>query len=331
MAKKKPIIIVGTKGFWNLRDLIDREVFKNKFELCYSDNFSVDECSKKRVVAIVLADQKCGAELMDSLPNLATIARTGTGYDNVDINAARDRNIVVTRVANINAEPTSEYALTLMLALSRNVVRFHGEMLAQKWERKGGLTLGEKTVGIVGLGAVGMALAKKLNALGVKRLIGWNRSINAKVLKGVQDYGLELISLQSVMCESDSVVIALALTPDTVKLIDREKLELMKPTAHLINVARGAIVDELALAEFIEQGKIDGVALDVYSAELPLGNPFEKEFMKKFILAATNGKNIILSPHSAFYTTNSVKIISLHVAKNIVSVLDGRSEDAETI
>ena len=331
MARKKPVIIVGTKGYWNVRDIVDREVFSGRFELVYSESFNVSAEIKKRTVALVIADQKCGTDLMDSFPNLATIARTGTGYDNIDIPAARERNIVASRVANINAEPTSEFALCLMLALSRNIVRFHGEMLSEKWERKGGLTLSEKTVGIVGLGAVGRTLAGKLHALHVKRLIGWNRSINAKVLKVVQDYSLEIQSLRDVMSESDTIVISLALTAETAKLIDKNLLALMKRDAHLINVARGAIVDEEALAECVEEDRIGGVALDVYSVEPPMAHPFKESFMQKLIASGKSGKNIILSPHSAFYTANSVKTTSLHVARNIVAVLDGRPEDAETI
>ena len=217
------------------------------------------------------------------------------------------------------------------MALSRKIAHLHEAMIMEKWERKSGMLLTEMTVGIVGLGTIGRSLSRKLNALGVKRLLGWNRTLRDTVVESAAEHRVELCKLDNVLAESDAVVIALALAPETKKLIDSKKLSLMKARAFLINVSRGAVVDEEALADAVADGKIAGVALDVFSVEPPLQDPFSEPFMKKLIECDRAGKSVILSPHNAFFTENAYKAISLHVAKNIVGVLEGALDDVEMI
>ena len=330
-VKEKSVILVADNGFWKQRELVEQEVLNQNFELVFAlDMKSVKEVSE-RVVALVLMDQLCNVDVMDRFPALRVVARTGTGYDNVDVAEAKRRGIVVTRVSKVNAEPASDFALTLLLALSRNLMQLHNKMVIGVWERVPGSVLSEMTIGVVGLGSIGSSLVKKLHALGTKRIVGWNRSRKPEIFGFVNKYGLELLELPELVSESDAVMVAVALAPETAKLLDRKMLSLMKPSAYLVNVSRGAVVDEDALAESVTEGKIAGVGLDVFSVEPPDADPFSQPFMKKLIEASKQGKNVILSPHNAHFTQNSSKNVSLQLALNIKALLASKTEGIEVV
>ena len=328
MAKeKRPVVLVGSRGFWNERELADQKVFRSRFELVQSSDFKVSAEISQRVVALVVGDKLIDGKLMDFFPNLKTIARNGTGYDNLDLVSARFKGITVTRVSGLNTEPVSEFILSLILALSRNIVPMHGDMLKEVWQKKRGKSLSEMTVGIVGIGSIWRFLAEKLYKLGVGNLIGWNRSRRPEGLGAADKYGLKLAELPQVMSDSDVVVVSVLLTPETTNLISKNLLSLMKSDAFLVNVSRGAVVDEEALAELAVAGKIGGAALDVFSSEPPFGQPF----MKKLIEYGKNGGNVILSPHSASLTKSTEQEIVLRVARNVLNVLEGNLEGVEIL
>lgn len=330
MAEKE-IVLVAAGGFWAVRDIIERQVFRDKFEMVNAPDFNVFDLAKSRVVAIVIADQKCGPELMDRFPNLKTIARTGTGYDNIDVASAKERDIIVTRVSALNAESVSDFALGLLFSLSRNIAQTNRDMTLSLWERKKGMLLSEMTVGVIGLGAIGSFLAKKLRVLGARRILGWNRTDRPKVRELSKEYGLELVGMTELVSESDAVIVAVALTPDTKNLLDYYALACMKKTALLINVARGAVVNEESLATFIANGWIGGTAIDVFSVEPPLGSPFEQPFVKKLIQSYHEGRNVILTPHNAWLTESTVEKVSLQVARNVKGVLEKNFDGVEVI
>ena len=303
-------------------------ILRERYDVLLPEDFNVPEEARRRVVAIVLADQPIGGLDMDLFPNLKTIARTGTGYDNVDLKAAGERGIVVTRASALNAPAVSEYALALILALSRNLVGSHEALVYEKkWERNQGYMLADLTIGIVGVGTVGRALARKLQALGVKKLLGYDRPEVEEKLRKNREFKIDFPGdLKSVAKESDVVVVAVELNDETRGIISKEILSLMKPTAFLVNIARGALVDEEALAEAIEAGRISGAALDVYSTEPPLNQKFFER------LGALKGKrNIILTPHMATTVKNLFEEISAKVAQNVIAVLDGKLEGLEIV
>lgn len=329
---KKLVILVAANGFWSMREMLDQEVFGGEFELIYAMNFEIPPEDKERVIAVVIADQPFGGKRMDEFTNLKTIARTGTGYDNIDITAAHSRNIIVTRVAMLNAESVSEFTIALILMLSRNIVRANNEMLNFVWDRKTtSPLLTEMTFGFIGLGAIGRSLCRKLYHLGAKRLIGWNRTFRKEVQELTDQCRLELMEISKVMRESDLIVIGLALVPETKCIINAKMLSLIKPTAFLINVGRGALVEEDALAELIEKGKIAGVALDVFSVEPPTGDTFSLPFVKRLVQSYKDGHNVILTPHNAALTKNSTRNVSIKVAQNIINVLANNLKDAEVV
>ncbi|MBI3046068.1 MAG: NAD(P)-binding domain-containing protein [Candidatus Harrisonbacteria bacterium] len=324
---QKPVILIAARGFWNERGLANQEVFQDRFELIRTDDFKLSVDMAERVIALVLGDKECGDEVMRLFPNLKTIARNGTGYNNVDLAAARLKGIRVTRVSGLNAKPVSEFVLGLILALSRNIVPMHSNMLGGIWQKSRGKSLSEMTVGIVGVGSIGRLLAEKLHALGVGNLIGWNQSRRPEVLEIADKYGLKLVELPQVMSASDAVVVSVLLTPETTNLIGKNLLSLMRPDAFLVNISRGAVVDEEVLAELVMAKKIGGAALDVFSSE----PPFDQLFMKKLIEYGKNGGNIILSPHSASLTKSTEQEIVLKVTRNVVNVLEGNLEGVEIL
>ena len=327
-------ILIGCESFWKIepamRILRDRifEIENYGSRVFLDPDFKRIDLFSKKVVAIVLSDQPCGVEQMNLYPNLKTIARIGTGCDNVDIEHAKERGVIVTRISDISAEPVSEYALGLILSLCRNInVTHQGLTHYNQWNRKTGAMLSELSIGIVGLGAIGRALAKKLHLLGAKEIYGWNRTMRESVLKLKKECKVDLVSFENLMSLSDVVVLCLALNKQTKGIISREMISLMKPTAFLVNVARGALVDEEALLEALENKKIAGAALDVFSEEPPT----KMKSFQKLAELSMKGCNIILTLHMANRTKNLFEQACIKVAQNVIAVLEGRLEGLDIV
>lgn len=328
----KDIVLVAARGFWDKREHV-RHILPVDIELIFSDCLEIGEEGRHSVRAIVAADQKVDASIMNKFPRLMTIARTGTGYDNIDVVAAKERGIVVTRVAAINAEATSEFTLGLIFTLSMRVIPFHSSMLKKEWARSYWTPLRDLTVGIIGLGHIGRSLVRKLYPLGVKRILGWNRTYRPEIHElELGASRLECVGIPTLVSESDVIVVALALTPETTGFIGENYLAQMKKTALLINVCRGAVIDEDALARYIAEEKIGGVALDVFSIEAPREiELFRQPFMQSLMASARKGSNVILTPHNASITKDTITLISQQVAHNIAGALSGNLERVETI
>lgn len=327
----KPVILIGARGFWSMRELVDAEVFHQAFDLLFDEKICGGDEVRDHIVALVVADQVIDAVHMDRFPNLKTIARTGTGYDNIDIAAAHKRNIIVTRVAKLNANSVSEFALGLVLALLRHIPHIHTDMIAHTWERKYGMLLADVTVGVLGLGTIGQLLVRKLHALGAKRVLGWNRTYRPDIALLEEECRLERCAIRELASQSDVLVVALALSEETRNIVNRDMLSCMKPTALVVNIGRGALVDEEALAEFIADGKLGGAALDVFTTQPPDSTLFEKKFFQSLVQSVHAGKNVILTPHNAGITKHSVRNISLKVALHVDKVLRGEFDDVEIV
>lgn len=331
-TKTESVILIGSRGFWSMRARV-QGILPEYARLHYSENLEIAGENWRTVRAVVASDQVVDAFLMDKYPNLRVIARTGTGCDAVDIEAARKRGVAVTRVAKLNAEATSEFALGLIFALTKHVMPLHVAMTQEKWARIHGMLLGDMAVGIIGLGHVGRALAKKLHNLDVQKVLGWNRTLRPEVRELVEVAKcVELADFDEVFARSDVVVVALALTPETKGIVDESALARMKQTAFLVNVCRGAVVDENALAQYVASRKIGGAALDVFSVEPPADwTIFEKPFMRSLVASARQGCNVILTPHTASLTNDVVERVAMQVARNITGVLTNNLENVEVV
>lgn len=249
-------------------------------------------------------------DIIEAGVQLKIIGRAGVGVDNVDVPAATRKGIIVVNSPEGNTIAAAEQALALMLSLSRHIPDANQSLKNGQWERKKfvGTEVYKKTLGIVGLGKIGSHVATAAKAMGMK-LIAFDPFISAE---RADQLGCRLVDMDVLMQESDYITLHIPKTPETANLINAESLAKMKPTARIINCARGGIIDEAALAEALKNGQIAGAALDVYASE-PLS---ESPLMEL-------GKEVILTPHLGASTTEAQVNVAVDVAEQIRDVLLG--------
>lgn len=267
----------------------------------------------EQVEAIVTrARALVGAELMDACgASLRAVARAGSGLDSIDVDAARARDLAVVSAPGVNARATAEHALALALASTRRVIELDRAVRAGEWasarERRPTVELCGRTLGVVGLGAAGRALAELGTALGM-RVLYWSRAS--------RDDRFVYRPLDELLGCADVVSLHVALNDGTRRLIGAPELATMKPTAHLVNVARGGVVDEDAVAAALHAGRLAGYASDVLAAEPPPpGHP---------LLAAPL---TVLTPHTAALGERTYREVSLYCVRNLVALLRGGEVD----
>jgi D-3-phosphoglycerate dehydrogenase len=218
--------------------------------------------------AIVIRSRtKVRKDVLEAATNLKAVARAGVGLDNVDLAAAKALGVKVINSPEAPSNAVAELIIGLMFSLARNIAEADGTMKQGKWEKKRltGFELRGKTMGIIGLGRIGELVAEKTKALGMKLLI-YNRTRD-RVRSMVEAMGAELVDIERVYKDSDIISIHLPATPETRHMIGSDQFEMMKPTAYIINAARGGLIDEVALKIALDEGKIAGAALDVYEEE----------------------------------------------------------------
>jgi D-3-phosphoglycerate dehydrogenase / 2-oxoglutarate reductase len=241
---------------------------------------------------------------------LKIIGRAGVGVDNVDVPAATRKGIVVVNSPEGNTVAAAEHAIAMMLSMSRHIPSANQSLKGGKWDRKSftGVEVYKKTLGVVGLGKIGSHVATIARAMGM-RLLAYDPFLS---MDRAEQLGCQLVDLDLLFQESDYITLHIPKTTETYHLIDQAALEKMKPTARLINCARGGIIDEAALAEALKQGKIAGAALDVYETE-PLGDSPLRSL----------GKEIVLTPHLGASTEEAQVNVAIDVAEQIRDVLLG--------
>lgn len=258
--------------------------------------------------ASLAGSEPYSARLMAANPQLKVIARSGVGYDAVDVKAATEHGIVVTYAPNTNQEAVAEHAFALMLGLVKDVVPQHLAVKAGTWPRRSNLPLRGRTLGIAGLGRIGKAVALRAAAFGMPLLAYDPYPDTAFATR----QGIPLVSFDLLLRESDIITLHLPLTAESKQMINAETLAKMKPTAFLINTARGGLVNEADLAEALRAHKIAGAGLDVLDQEPPAkSNPlFQLD-------------NILFTPHTAGIDTQSRDDMALAAAKAIIALFKG--------
>lgn len=265
-------------------------------------------------IASLLSD-KIDAEVFDAAPNLKIVAQIAVGFDNVDVQEATKRGIYVTNTPEVLTETTADFAWALLMAVARRVVEADKYVRAGKWKVSWhpSMMLGRDvygaTIGIVGAGRIGYAVARRAKGFDMKILF-YDVVPRPEMEK---ELGAKHVDLDTLLRESDFVSIHVPLMKETFHMINAEKLRLMKKTAYLINNARGPVVDERALYEALKEGGIAGAGLDVFEQEpTPVDNPLLKL------------DNVVVAPHisSASYETRS-KMAEM-VAENLVAFFDGK-------
>jgi D-3-phosphoglycerate dehydrogenase len=249
------------------------------------------------------------AEAISAGTKLKVIARAGVGLDNVDVKAATQAGVMVVNAPTSNIVSAAELAVALLLSVARNVVPANIALKNGEWKRSkyNGVELSEKTVGIVGLGRIGVLVAQRLSAFGVK-LIAYDPYVQPARAAQI---GVRLVPLEELMRESDFITVHLPKTPETAGLIDEEQLKLAKPTMYLINAARGGIVDEDALYRAISEGRVAGAGLDVYAKEPCTDSPL-------FAL-----ESVVATPHLGASTDEAQEKAGISVAKSVRLALGG--------
>lgn len=268
---------------------------------------------KGKDALLSLLTEKITDKVMDAAPKLKVISNYAVGFNNIDIEAATERGIVVTNTPGVLTEATADFTWALLMAVARRVVESDRYTRAGHFQAWGPLLfLGHdiygKTIGIIGMGRIGEAVARR--AQGFQMNILYN-SRTRKDKTTESELGATYTSVDQLLRQSDFVVLTTPLTPETTHLISVKQLEAMKPTAFLINTARGPVVDEQALVNALQHKAIAGAGLDVYENEPALSS------------GLADLDNVVLAPHIASATFNTRHKMATMAAQNIVDVLKG--------
>lgn len=255
--------------------------------------------------------------LLGRLPALQVVSRRGVGYERVDLAAVRDAGKVACIAAGANEASVADHTLALILAVGHRLRETQARMQAGDWTILPGNDLYRRTVGIIGSGRIGRAVAQRLAGFEATVLVhtrnpdaGWGKAL-----------GVEFVDLSTLLERSDYVTLHAPLTPQTQNLIDADALARMKPTAYLINTGRGGLVDDLALLEALQNGRLAGAALDVFLSE---SDPALKPVTEALVALP----NLIATPHAAASTREGLERTNMVAASNVVAVLDGGAPPA---
>lgn len=281
------------------------------FELaCNDTGRKLDRDEQKALIAnafaVIAGTESYDDDMLAAAPNLKLVVRFGVGTDNFDLEAMKHRGIAVGVISNNNC--VAEFTVALILGITKNLHRFDNAVRQGKWSRFTMRELKEKTVGIVGFGRIGRRLAHLLQGFDVK-LLAYDPYMNEAV---AAQLGVTPVSLDTLLAESDVVSLHLPATPQTHHLINRESIAKMKDGAYLVNTSRGVLIDESALKEALESGKLAGAALDVFERE-----PITKD------LALNSVDNILMAPHVAALSVETNYNAGMTCAESVIRVYNG--------
>lgn len=256
---------------------------------------------------IIRSGTKVTRKVIEAADRLRVIGRAGVGLDNVDVAAASERGIVVMNTPGGNTVSAAEHTCALILALSRNIPQAHASVKAGEWDRKRfkGVEVRGKTLGIVGLGRIGMDVAARMRGFGME-ILGYDPFVPEEKAERA---GVKKVELEELFARSDYITFHVPITDQTRGMVNDETIKKMKRGVRIVNAARGGIVDEAALARGIESGHVAGAALDVYEKEPPVGSP---------VLAL---EKVVLTPHLGASTEEAQITVAVEMAGQIIDAL----------
>jgi D-3-phosphoglycerate dehydrogenase len=260
---------------------------------------------------VVRSQVNVDAETIAAGSRLQVIGRAGVGVDNVDLEAATRAGVTVVNAPTGNTIAAAEHTLALLFAVARRIAAADASVRAGEWKRSQfqGMELRGRTLGIVGLGKIGLAIADRARALEMP-LLGVDPYVAGEQ---AALHGVTLVDLETLLASSDVITVHVPLTRATTKLIDAKAMASMKPGAIVLNVARGGIVDESALAEALRSGHLGGAGIDVFLHEPPTGSPL------------LDAPNVVVTPHLGASTAEAQVAVAEEVAGQVLDVLDGRA------
>ncbi|HVC32549.1 MAG TPA: phosphoglycerate dehydrogenase [Chloroflexota bacterium] len=258
--------------------------------------------------AVIAASDRYSASVIEAADRLKVITRVGVGYDAIDLPSATARGVIVSTTPGTNQDAVADLAFGLILALARDIPLHDRLVRSGKWERHTGVDVNGKTLGILGLGKIGKGMARRGRGFSM-RVIAHDPFWDEEFARANQ---VERRSLDEVVRDADFLTLHLPASPDTDRVMNAERLRAMKPTAFLINTARGTLVDEPALDRALREGWIAGAALDVFDKEPPWGS------------AILQRENIIFSPHVAGFSQKANELAIRMAVDNTINVLTGK-------
>ena len=284
------------------------ELLRSRFEVVEDGESDLSSIIGDFDAIVIRSATRLDAALIERADRLKVIGRAGVGIDNVDVDAATRRGIVVANAPESTAVSAAEHAVALMLALSRNIPQAHAALKDARWERGrfAGIELAGKTLGVLGLGRIGREVARRALALGM-RVVAYDPFV---ALERFRELGVEPATLDEVYSAADVVTLHLPLTDETRGLIGRDAIARMRDGVRIVNSARGELVDEDALVEALRSGKVAGAALDVFATEPYSGPLLELE-------------QVVVTPHLAGSTSEAQDRAGVMIAEQVVSALEG--------
>ena len=301
-----PPQIKGTKALEELEKWGEVELYNDRSS---SQEDFIRRMREAEVVVNIRAYSRFSREVLGQCsPTLKLLSVLGTGVDNIDLLAAREYGIVVTNTPGFAAPAVAEHALTLMLAASRQITQLDKKVKNGEWPRGLVQQLFGKTLGIVGLGAIGGSLARLARGIGM-RVIAWTFHPSEE---RAEEYGVDFVSFDDLFRQADVISVNLRLSDKSTDLVGKRQFDLMKPSAILVNTARGGIVNKEALIDALTNGKVAGAGLDAFHEEpIPPNDPLLKL------------RNVVLTPHSAGMTPETIERGARMAVDNVINFLKG--------
>lgn len=262
----------------------------------------------KGVDGVIVGDDDVTARVIEKADRLKIISKNGVGLNRIDVAAATARNIVVTNTPGTNNDAVADLTFGLMLAAARRIPQSHADLRGGQWDRRVGVEVWRKTMGIVGVGNVGKAVAKRARGFAM-RILGYDVVRDPQFAREV---GMTYVDLGEVFRAADFVTIHLPLNEQTRGLVSRRYLSMMKPTAYILNLARGGVIKNDDLREALGAKELAGAAIDVFDEEPPFHDPLLK------------CDDVIATPHIGAYTRESLNAMAALAVRNLIEVLEGR-------
>lgn len=307
MTERRTIVVTGADLAPQALALLD------DFEIVYAgkapqETDLVALCRRHDPVAIIVRYGSVGAAVMDASPSLRVISKHGSGTDTIDKDAARARGVEVRAAAGANAAAVAEQALALLLACAKSVVQLNARMHTGHWDKAThkSVELDGRTIGLVGLGAIGLRFARMCDAMGMK-VIGFD-----PFARNLPDF-VHAVDLASIWRESDAISLHCPLAPENRNMVNADSLAACKHGVLLVNTARGGLVDEAALLHAVRSGQVGCAGLDSFAVEpMTAPHPFHGE------------PNIVLSPHIGGVTADAYVKMGVGAAQNVLQVLQAQ-------
>lgn len=315
----------------------ERDYLKEKFSNTLDISFYPDVLNPANVSfaqdaegIVIFIYSKINKNLLDKMPKLKFIATMSTGFDHIDIEESKKRNIIISTVPKYGEITVAEHTFALIFALSRRIIESRDQVRKGEFSPEGltGFDLFGKTLGIIGVGNIGRHVVRIAKGVGME-VLGYEKHENPKV---AEQLGFRFVDLETLLSESDIITLHLPLLPETEHFLNEDKFEKMKKGVVIINTSRGPIIDTKALIAALDSGKVGAAGLDVLEGEPLLHEEkeiFSKELKKEDIMVALEGRmlferpNVLITPHNAFNSKEALERILKTTEENIYGFLSG--------